>query len=101
MELLYAFVDFLATKDPAFKGIDHTALRTTFKGVAQIYDMLRKRVEKTTPKTPMVATRQTQKKVTPQKSSPEPAEASESAKQIKDTITKITGDYLGPGTDEK
>ena len=42
-ELLRAFVKFLGSKKKAFKNIKPKALSTTYSGVGQIYDMLRKR----------------------------------------------------------
>ena len=46
MQLLAQYVDYLAAYDRRFNNIDHSTLITTYKGVYDIYDPLRKRVQR-------------------------------------------------------
>ena len=46
IELLPMYVDFLGTKEKKFKNIQAVALNTAYKGVYEIYNNLRKKVEK-------------------------------------------------------
>ena len=55
-EMLADFMDYLGQKDKRFRNIAYSALNTSHKGTYQIYDPLRKRVqrieEKPTPSPP-------------------------------------------------
>ena len=46
MQLLAQYIDHLGQFDRRFIGIDHSTLITTYKGVYDIYDPLRKRVQR-------------------------------------------------------
>ena len=41
--LMYKYCDFLGKKDRDFKKLDHNCLKTTFAGVWDVYNPLRKR----------------------------------------------------------
>ena len=67
IELLHRFVDFLGQTEVKYKDLPHDCLRTTEVGVAQIYDLVRKEVQKLKAPAAQVTTRQGKKKATPQK----------------------------------
>ena len=92
-------MEFLATKDRAFEDVKSPALKTTFTGVHQIYDMLDKRLKRKGDGTPGSVVK-TKPKVTPDKVT---TRATKELAQIQDKppIVQVTGDYLGGGTDEK
>ena len=65
IDLLHQLVDFLGTTELKYKDLPHECLRTTEIGVGQIYDMVRKEVQKFKPTPGQVTTRQNKKKATP------------------------------------
>ena len=100
IDLLHHFVDFLGQTSIDYRDLPHECLRTTEVGVAAIYDMVRKEMQKRKATPGQVVTRQTKKKATPQKAE---AAAASSGKQIKDAEppVQIEAEYLQGGTDEK
>ena len=64
MQLLAQFVDYLAPYDRRFNNIDHSTLITTYKGVYDIYDPLRKRVQRLEEKNMPRSARQLKEKPT-------------------------------------
>jgi len=46
MDMFCDFVDHLGQKDKSFRNVPHRALLTTYRGVNQIYHLIRKKVEK-------------------------------------------------------
>ena len=66
LDLLHEYIPFLATKDTHFDNIKQPAIRTTFIGIRQIYDMIDKRLKRTPDTTPG-SVGKVKPKVTPEK----------------------------------
>ena len=64
MQLLAQYIDHLGQYDRRFVGIDHSTLITTYKGVYDIYDLLRKRVQRLEEKNMPRSARQLKEKPT-------------------------------------
>ena len=98
MKILPDFVEFLGKLDKAFKNIVPSTLVTTYEGVNQMYDLVRKRIEARKGKT-VLTSDQPSKKPTPDKVTTRLSKQSQIKE--KEPVTQITADYHGHSLDEK